>query len=86
MTIHGITFDEARAGLDEPEALELFLEYLRDGVIVGHHIGHDIKMLNAACERHFGFALRNRFLDTMDFTLHLERDGAFRDRPMPPGF
>ena len=86
VTIHGITFDEACAGLDEPEALDLFLAYLRDGVIVGHHIGHDIQMLNAACERHFGFTLRNRFLDTMDLTLHLERDGAFKDRQLPQGF
>jgi DNA polymerase-3 subunit epsilon len=86
VTIHGITFDEARAGLDEPAALDQFLDYLRDGVIVGHHIGHDIQMLNAASERHFGFTLRNRFLDTMDLTLHLEKDGAFKDRPLPPGF
>ena len=86
VTIHGITRDEAQAGADEPEALEQFLEYLGDGVIVGHHIGHDIQMLNAACERHFQFRLRNGFLDTMDLTLHLESDGAFRDRTLPPGF
>ncbi|MDX2030440.1 MAG: exonuclease domain-containing protein [Blastocatellia bacterium] len=77
VTVHGITRDEAREGLDEPEALEQFLPYLRDGVIVGHHILHDIETLNAACERHFGFHLRNRFLDTMDLTLHLQADGAF---------
>lgn len=77
VTVHGITRDEARDGLDEPEALEQFLPYLRDGVIVGHHILHDIETLNAACERHFGFHLRNRFLDTMDLTLHLQAAGAF---------
>ena len=43
VTVHGITRDEASEGMDEPEALELFLDYLRDGVIVGHHIGHDIQ-------------------------------------------
>ncbi len=86
VTIHGITVDEARAGLDEPAALVLFLDYLRDGVIVGHHIGHDIQMLNAACERHFGFTLRNRFIDTMDLTLRLEADGAFKHRTLPSGF
>jgi DNA polymerase-3 subunit epsilon len=86
VTVHGITYDEACTGLDEPEALAGFLAYLRDGVIVGHHIGHDIQMLNAASEKHFGFSLRNRFLDTMDLTLHLEKDGAFRGRPLPQGF
>ncbi|MGH8509644.1 MAG: 3'-5' exonuclease [Gammaproteobacteria bacterium] len=77
VTVHGITRDEARDGLAEPEALEQFIAYLKDGVIVGHHIGHDIGVLNEACGRHFGFALRNRWIDTMDLTLHLERDGAF---------
>jgi DNA polymerase-3 subunit epsilon len=80
VTVHGITRDETLHGFDEPRALELFIPYLRDGVIVGHHIGHDIATFNVACDRHFGFQLGNRFLDTMDLTLHLERDGAFPER------
>lgn len=80
VTVHGITREEAREGLDEPEALEQFLPYLRDGVIVGHHIMHDIETLNTAYEKHFGITLRNRFLDTMDLTLHLQKDGAFSGR------
>lgn len=79
VTVHGITRDEAREGLDEPEAIEMFLPYLRDGVIVGHHILHDVETLNAACERHFGMTLRNRYIDTMDLTLHLQKDGAFAE-------
>jgi DNA polymerase-3 subunit epsilon len=81
VTVHGITRDEAKDGLDEAEALHQFLDYLRDGVIVGHHIGHDIGTLDAGYEREWGFQLQNRSLDTMDLTLHLERDGAFRGRP-----
>ena len=77
--VHGITRDETRRGLDEPDALRRFLQYLRDGVVVGHHIGHDMSTLNAAYQRHFGFDLMNRSLDTMDLTLHLERSGAFTD-------
>ncbi|MBI4470617.1 MAG: 3'-5' exonuclease [Acidobacteria bacterium] len=76
VTVHGITRDEAREGTDEVEALEAFLGYLRDGVIVGHHIGHDVEMLNRAGERHFGIRMLNRSLDTMDLTLHLKDDGA----------
>ena len=86
VTIHGITRDEASGGMEEPEALSLFLDYLRDGVIVGHHIGHDIQALNCACKRHFNVELRNRSLDTMDLTLHLNDDGAFADRPMAGGY
>ena len=67
--------------MDEPDALQRFLDYLRDGVIVGHHIGHDVGTFDAAFERHWGFHMSNRSLDTMDLTLHLEKDGAFSGRP-----
>ena len=86
VTVHGITRDEAIGGMEEAEALSLFLEYLLDGVIVGHHIGHDIEALNCACERHFQLKLKNRSLDTMDLTLNLKDAGAFGDRPMAAGF
>lgn len=86
VTVHGITRDEAAGGMEEPEALLQFLDYLRDGVIVGHHVGHDMQVLNCACERHFNLSLRNRWLDTMDLTLNLNDDGAFRDRPIPGGY
>jgi DNA polymerase-3 subunit epsilon len=77
VTVHGITREEALDGMDEPEALEAFRDWLQDGVIVGHHIGHDIQCLNAGYERHGTPLLANRSLDTMDLTLHLEKDGAF---------
>ena len=86
VTVHGITRDESLDGYSEPEAVALFLDYLRDGVIVGHHIGHDIEALNIAAERHFGIRLENRSLDTMDLTLHLNDAGAFADREMATGF
>ena len=81
VTVHGITRDESRSGMEEPEALEKFLDYLKDGVIVGHHIGHDVAAFNAAYERHWGFQMLNRSLDTMNLTLHLEKAGAFSGRP-----
>jgi len=80
VTVHGVTRDESRMGMEEPKALELFLDYLKDGVIVGHHIGHDIASLDAGYERHWGFRLQNRCLDTMYLALHLQDAGAFSDR------
>jgi DNA polymerase III subunit epsilon len=80
VTVHGVTRQESLGGVAEPQAREQFLAYLKDGVIVGHHIGHDVATLNAGYERHWGFSLKNRSLDTMDLSLHLERDGAFQDR------
>jgi len=81
VTVHGVTRDESRLGMDEPEALQRFLEYLRDGVIVGHHIGHDIATFDEALERHWGFRLFNRAVDTMNLALHFHKAGAFADRP-----
>jgi DNA polymerase-3 subunit epsilon len=81
VTVHGITREKALGGLEEQDALIRFLDYLRDGVIVGHHIGHDIGTLDAGYDRGWGFHTLNRSLDTMDLTLHLERDGAFAGRP-----
>ncbi|MGJ5819328.1 3'-5' exonuclease [Paludibaculum fermentans] len=80
VTVHGVTREESLAGLEEPDALQQFLAYLGDGVIVGHHIGHDVETFNAGYERQFGFRMQNLSLDTMDLTLHLERDGAFAGR------
>jgi DNA polymerase-3 subunit epsilon len=81
VTVHGVTRDESRKGVDEAAALEAFLDYLRDGVIVGHHIGHDVATFNAGYERHWGVQMLNRSLDTMDLALLLERDGAFAGQP-----
>jgi DNA polymerase-3 subunit epsilon len=80
VTIHGITRDEAREGVDERDAIADLLAYLGDGVIVGHHIGHDIQMIEQAAQRHFGSSVANRSLDTMDLALHLEAAGVLPAR------
>ena len=84
VAIHGVTPEQTQRGFEEPEAIERFLEYLRDGVCVGHHIGHDVSMLDAALER-MGSDVRllNRTLDTADITLYLAQDGAFSGVKLP---
>jgi DNA polymerase-3 subunit epsilon len=79
--VHGITRDETREGIGEPEALAGLLTYLRDGVVAGHHIGHDLAMIDAALERHQAPGLLNRHLDTGELALLLESDGAFAGQP-----
>lgn len=80
--VHGVTPDETRRGLDEADALVRFLGYLRDGVVVGHHVGHDVAMLDAGLARLGNLRLLNRTLDTADLTLHLDADGAL-ERALP---
>jgi DNA polymerase III subunit epsilon len=76
--VHGIPAEvAARDGVEEAVALRKFLDYLRDGVIVGHHIGFDVEVIQRACQRSWGIDLSNRWVDTMELTLHLEDAGAF---------
>lgn len=78
VVVHGVTREVAQEdGLEEPVALREFLAYLRDGVIVGHHIGFDVEILGERCRQRFGLKLQNRWIDTMELTLRLEDLGAF---------
>jgi DNA polymerase-3 subunit epsilon len=86
VTVHGVTRDHSRRGLDEPEAVSALLGYLGSDVVVGHHVGHDLQTVEAAARRHFGRVLANRSVDTMDLALHLQRDGAFAGGPARRGF
>lgn len=49
--------------LSEPEALKTFIEYLGNGIIVGHQVERDVAMLNATLERMDCGKLRNEALD-----------------------
>ncbi len=62
--LHGVTREASQKGLEEAEALRMFLEYLQDSVIVGHHIGFDIEILKHRCQRRFDIDLCNQSVDT----------------------
>ncbi|MEN9908755.1 MAG: hypothetical protein RLZZ540_1904 [Bacteroidota bacterium] len=49
--------------LSEPEALKTFIEYLGNGILVGHQIQSDVAMINATLERLECGKLRNEALD-----------------------
>ncbi len=49
--------------MEEPTALEAFINFLGNAVLVGHHINFDIEMLNSALERLDCGRLRNEALD-----------------------
>jgi len=83
VTVHGITRETASGGLEEPEALAVFLEWLSDGVIVGHHIGHDLSMLNLACQEHFQISLSNVAVDTYEALVAVRGSGGFPNLELP---
>jgi len=49
--------------MEEPAALETFINFLGNAILVGHHINFDIEMLNSALERLDCGRLKNEALD-----------------------
>lgn len=47
------------------EVLPEFIEFCRGTLLVGHHIGLDMRFINRACQRLYGQRLANPCLDTM---------------------
>ncbi|MBF4516521.1 3'-5' exonuclease [Flavobacterium sp. ANB] len=62
--IHGILKDFILKRPNEREALEQFLAFLGDSIIIAHHTIFDITMINKALERNGMPELTNKTLDT----------------------
>ena len=62
--IHGIIQNEKFKKLSEQEALKKFLSYIQNSILVAHHAGFDIKMVNKALKRNGFPKLKNKVLDT----------------------
>ena len=62
--IHGLLKDGNLHKVSEKEAIQYFLKYIKNDILVGHHVGFDIAMVEKMMRRnHFG-RLRNKCLDT----------------------
>jgi DNA polymerase-3 subunit epsilon len=62
--VHGLLKDGQRECVSEIVALEQFLKYAGNSVIVAHHAGFDMGMLNSALQRNGLPKLKNTVLDT----------------------
>ena len=69
VAVHGILPSDTVLGQPEKDVLLELLPRLQGAVIVGHHIGFDIGMLNVALKRHFETGLCNHVLDTARFAM-----------------
>jgi DNA polymerase III subunit epsilon len=61
--IHGILKEGNRIKIEENEAIKLFLNHIKDAVLVAHHTAFDIAMINASLKRMGLPKLKNRALD-----------------------
>lgn len=62
--IHGILKKGSLKKISELEAIQLFLDYIKDAVLVGHHIRFDYSMINSMLLRNGLGKLKNKFIDT----------------------
>lgn len=79
--VHGILPEDTRAGEQESDVLAELLPIVTGAVLVGHHIGFDVRMISAALQRNFGLKLQNPMLDTA--TLAMNALEAFRKSGYP---
>ncbi|CDF78950.1 DNA polymerase III epsilon subunit [Formosa agariphila KMM 3901] len=78
--IHGILKNDKFETVTEDEAIVLFLDYIKDSILVAHNAYFDIGMINAAFKRHGLPELKNKVLDTM----HLFRATRTKSTVIPP--
>ncbi|PKD17961.1 DNA polymerase III subunit epsilon [Salegentibacter salinarum] len=64
--IHGIIQNERIETLSEEEAVKTFLKYIGNSVLVAHHAGFDVGMINEALSRMGLPKLKNKVLDTVN--------------------
>lgn len=62
--IHGILKEGSIDKISEKEAIEIFINYIGNSVIVAHHAAYDIEMINAALKRMKLPKLKNKRIDT----------------------
>lgn len=62
--IHGILNDGDLVKISEQEALEQFIAFIENSVLVAHHAAFDIEMINAALKRRNLPKLKNKSIDT----------------------
>ncbi|MEJ4087072.1 3'-5' exonuclease [Galbibacter orientalis] len=63
--IHGIVKNDPENTATEAEAIQQFLDYIGNAVLVAHHANFDIGMVNHALKRLQLPKLKNKVLDTM---------------------
>jgi len=75
--VHGILAKHSRDGMPEAEAIQLFLTFIQDSILVGHHVEFDIGMVNQALKRMGGKRLLNKSVDTVQLAMRVNPPSAF---------
>ncbi len=84
VSVHQIMSKELHEGLEEEEALKVFLEYIRGDVLVAHYAAFDIQMMSALFQNHFGLNISNACIDTIALSQRIEL-GKYHNTPIKQG-
>ncbi|WP_299704260.1 exonuclease domain-containing protein [uncultured Pontibacter sp.] len=75
--VHGLLSKELETGITEREAVEGFVDFIGNAILVGQHVDFDIAMVNQMLKRQgIKGKLRNRSVDTAHLAIRLERRHA----------
>lgn len=73
VTTHGLLLKDLHEGCDETEAVNGFLEYTGNSVLVAQHADFDVAMINSILTKQYGFELFNQVIDTASLAKRLEK-------------
>ncbi len=73
--VHGILPGVQESDWPERQAVEAFLDFLGDGILVAHHVAFDVQMIEKSLAQHQGGKLYNHLLDTAALAKELSRGG-----------
>ncbi|AXT51563.1 3'-5' exonuclease [Aquimarina sp. BL5] len=62
--IHGIRKSNNLDTISESEAIEIFIKYIGNSILIAHHANFDRNMINKVLQRNGLGTLKNKFLDT----------------------
>ena len=72
ISIHGILPVDRAKSLVEEDAVQAFLGYIGNSILVGHHVAFDVGMINESVKRMQLGKLKNRMLDTAHLARRVE--------------
>ncbi len=67
----GITNEMLEEGIEQEEALEEFVEFTGEDIIMGHNVNFDINFIYDKCKTYLDYYLSNDFVDTMRIAKHV---------------
>ena len=77
-TIHGLSDEDVKDAPVIEEVMPDLVEFIGDSILVGHHIGFDIRFLNKTLQKELMCRLKNPWLDTMLlYLVHTGRVGHY---------